>query len=480
MSTVVLEQGFTMMQPVKSTRSLITQFRRATERKLSDGLTAIRFVVTETTQSKHECETGAISGPRAQNLESIFYFRRRSHENTAKFTVALLVPTGVGAEIGGHAGDAGPAARLLAQVADTLILHPNVVNASDINEMPENSLYVEGSVVCRLLMGTAGLQPVRANRVLVVIDAHPDELFVNAAANAVNGARATYGLQCPEIVCLDPPVKLRARHSAMSGRAVGRIEDLDGLCQVLNARRGTFDAVALASVIDVPNEYHQGYFDAAGDMVNPWGGVEAMLTHALSSIYDVPTAHSPMFESREIADMDPGIVDPRMAAEAVSGTFLQCTLKGLQRSPRIVTDRDRFAGERRQMDNPEVLTAADVSCLVIPDGCLGLPTLAALEQGIRVIAVRENRNLMKNDLAALPWQPGQFHRAANYWEAIGILAAMRAGIDPGSVRRPIEPATMTRFAPKRSSTDGKEKDSTATQATEAQAATEEETQAHSD
>ena len=56
-------------------------------------------------------------------------------------------------------------------------------------------------------------------------------------------------------------------------------------------------------------------------MVNPWGGVEAMLTHALSSTYNIPTAHSPMFESREIANMDPGIVDPRMAAEAVSSDF---------------------------------------------------------------------------------------------------------------------------------------------------------------
>ena len=98
--------------------------------------------------------------------------------------------------------------------------------------------------------------------------------------------------------------------------------------------------MALSSVIEVPADYHQGYFNAGGDMVNPWGGVEAMLTHALSSLYNVPTAHSPMFESREIANMDPGIVDPRMAAEAVSMTFLQCTLKGLMRSPRIITDRD--------------------------------------------------------------------------------------------------------------------------------------------
>ena len=41
--------------------------------------------------------------------------------------------------------------------ADTLITHPNVVNGADINEMSENTLYVEGSVITRLLMGTAGL-----------------------------------------------------------------------------------------------------------------------------------------------------------------------------------------------------------------------------------------------------------------------------------------------------------------------------------
>ncbi len=110
--------------------------------------------------------------------------------------------------------------------------------------------------------------------------------------------------------------------------------------------------------------------------------------------------------------MDPGVVDPRMAAEAVSVTFLQCTLIGLHRSPRIVTDREA-------MQRPGVLTASEISCLVIPDGCLGLPTLAALEQGIPVIAVRENRNVMRNDLTALPWAAGQLHVVENYWEAVG-------------------------------------------------------------
>ena len=137
-----------------------------------------------------------------------------------------------------------------------------------------------------------------------------------------------------------------------------------------------------------------------------------------------------MFESRVIANKDPGIVDPRMSAEAISLAFLQCVLKGLHQSPRIVTDS-------LEMRESDVLTASDVSCLVIPDRCVGLPTLAALFQGIPVIAVRESQNIMKNDLGNLPWRAGQFHAVENYWEAAGVISAIRAGIDPLSVRRPI-------------------------------------------
>jgi hypothetical protein len=312
------------------------------------------------------------------------------------------------------------------------------VNASDINEMPQNALYVEGSVICRLLMGTVGLVKTRSNRVLVIIDAHKDDLFTSAAVNSVGGARAAYGLRCPGVVQLEPPIKLRARYTS-SGRAAGRVEGFDELCQALTQYREQYDAVAVASVIDVPYEFHMDYFLSKGAMVNPWGGVEAMLTHAISSLYDVPSAHSPMFESREIANMDPGVVDPRMAAEAVSLTFLQCTLKGLRQSPSIVTDPS-------VVSQAHVLSAKDISCLVIPDGCVGLPTLAALDPGIPVIAVRENRNVMRNDLTALPWAADQLHIVENYWEATGVLAALKAGIATESVRRPLPPTRIERVS----------------------------------
>ena len=410
---------------------LLGYLKKSILQKIPEGHTPVRVAITESDPSQYRCELGLMTLAEESNREeaSIFDFVRRPVENTNDFNAVLLVPTGIGAEIGGHAGDAAPVARLLGVVCDTLITHPNAVNASDLNEMPENALYVEGSVLSRLLMGTAGLQRVRSNRILAVIDAHEDKMFVHLAINAINAARTAYGLDCPHIVQLDPSIKLMAEYSA-SGSAVGRIENLERLCEVLDEYKSRYDAVAISSIITVPPNFHMDYFRSEGAMINPWGGVEAMLTHAISTLYNVPSAHSPMLENREIANADTGVVDPRMAAEAVSNAYLHCILKGLHHSPKIVTDPIA-------MWHHSVLTASDISCLVIPDGCLGLPTLAALEQGIKVIAVRENRNLMRNDLTALPWAPGQFYAVENYWEAIGVMTALKSGVAPEAVRRPI-------------------------------------------
>jgi len=392
----------------------------------------LRFVVTKMDNERYHCETGVLdpSSPLAdRHDESIFRLRKRKGENTTNFNAVFVVPTGIGSEIGGHAGDAGPVAKMLAAVCDTLVIHPNVVNASDINEMTDNMLYVEGSVLSRLLMGTVGLQKVRSNKVLMVIDNHKLDIFVNAAINSVNAARATYGLNCTEVIKLEPSIKMSAVYSE-SGRAVGKIDGIEALFQLLDEYKGQYDAVALSSVIKVPKHYHMDYFLSEGEMLNPWGGVEAMLTHTISHYYNIPSAHSPMFELEEIANMDPGIVDARMAAEAVSLTFLQCILKGLQKSPRIITDPNA-------MLESNTLSAEDISCLVIPDGAVGLPTLAALEQGITVIAVRDKKNILENDLTILPWKHGQLHIVNNYLEAAGVLAAIKAGISLESVQRPL-------------------------------------------
>jgi len=416
----------------KGNISLLAYFEQAIGKHIGAKGIPIRFAVTESKPNGYHCELGILTGLDGAHISrpsSVFDFVPREVENSDRFNAVMIVPTGIGAEIGGHAGDAGPAARLLAGACDTLITHPNVVNASDINELPENGIYVEGSVISQLLMGTIGLQKVRANRVMLVMDKHKEKRISGFTINAVSAARAALGLDCPLVVEVDPPIRMLARYST-SGCAVGRVECLERICEVLQRHRSEYDAVALATLIDVPKEFHTQYYERHGDMVNPWGGVEAMLTHAITMLFGVPAAHSPMLESMEIANLDVGVVDPRMSAEAISNCFLHSVLKGLHRSPRIVTDKMVFT-------HPGVLTAADISCLVIPDGCVGLPTLAALEQGIPVIAVRENRNRMKNDLEKLPFAPGKLFIVDNYLEAVGIMTALKTGVCPSSVRRPL-------------------------------------------
>ena len=97
----------------------------------------------------------------------------------------------------------------------------------------------------------------------------------------------------------------------------------------------------------------------------------------------------------------------------------------------------RIIVDEETLNQPNVLTVSDISCLIIPVRCLGLPTLAALEQGIPVIAVKENKNRMINNLEELPFAPGKLFVVENYLEAVGVIHALRSGVSLESVRRPI-------------------------------------------
>lgn len=422
---------------VKDNKDLIGHFTNVLFNKLQSNEIPVRFAVTKTNTNGYHCELGVLSdiNTPTPSRNTIFDFKKREVENIDQFNTILLVPTGIGAELGGHSGDAGPVARLLASSCDNLITHPNVVNASDINELPENGLYVEGSVITRLLMGVVGLQKVRANRVMLVLDKHENKFFHEAAINSLSAARAALGLECPLVVKMDDKILMHSLYST-SGRAIGKIDYFERIIELLEEHKDNYDAVALSSVIRVPQNFHKDYY--LDDMVNPWGGVEAMLTHTISLLFNIPSAHSPMLESKEILDLDLGVVDPRKAAEIVSVTFLHSILKGLHKSPRIISNPSLNSGS-------DLLTATDISCLIIPDGCLGLPTLAAMEQGIPVIAVRENKNRMQNKLEELPFAAGKLFIVDNYLEAVGVMNAIRAGVSTESVRRPFKNTVTTEY-----------------------------------
>lgn len=329
----------------------------------------------------------------------------------------MIVPTGIGAEIGGHAGDATPAAKLLAACCDTLITHPNVLNASDINEMPENCLYVEGSMLDRFLEGKRSLRRVRRNKILLAVNAPVTEDTINS----VSAARVTLGADI-EIMELKQTLVMRAEFPVANGGAAGgHVEGWTALLDQVG--QIGFDALAVQTAIQIDPEVAQNYLEHGG--VNPWGGVEAVLSRALSERLNRPVAHAPL-ESDVFKDLKI-VADPRMAAEFVSVSYLHCVLKGLHRAPAL----DAMPGWRHG------LTVHDVDALVSPHGCIGPPHRACLDHDIPVIVVRENKTIFDKEM-------DEFIYVENYHEAAGYLMCMRAGLLPASVRRPLEATQVHR------------------------------------
>ena len=200
MSESLYERAYTL--PVRlASPTLLDDVADGIFRALKEGEVPVRFAVTESDCDRWHCELGIHSG--GSIPDSIFHYERRKYQDSQSFNLVMLVPTGIGAVVGGHAGDASLAATLLSSVCDLLITHPNVLNASDIIQVPENALYVEGSLITQFMMGTVALCPVRNNRLLVLVQSHQDQLFTNAAINSVNAARASYGLDASSQSCLE-------------------------------------------------------------------------------------------------------------------------------------------------------------------------------------------------------------------------------------------------------------------------------------
>ncbi len=322
--------------------------------------------------------------------------------------VVFIVPTGIGAEIGGHSGDATPAAKLVASVCDRLFTHPNVVNASDINEMTENMLYTEGSILDRFLEGQIGLEEVYSNRILLATNG-PVE---TGTINAVSAARATIGAEI-EIVELKVPLEMTA--TVVRGMADGQIQNLDAAVEQVS--RYDFDVLVVHTAIDTDyNEAKEYLFKDGG--TNPWGGVEARLSKIMSERLNRPVVHAPVENGEAARELDE-IVDPRKAAEMVSCYYLHCCLKGAHMAPRISMKGSAFWN-------------TDIDYLVTPINVYGRPHIACVKAGIQVIAVEGNRTVLKDPM------PSSFIIAENYLEVVGIVMARKAGVSLESINRPLK------------------------------------------
>jgi hypothetical protein len=307
--------------------------------------------------------------------------------------VVMIIPTGINCSIGGQSGDATPAAKLLAAVCDKLILHPNVVNAADINEMPSNALYVDGGMLDRFLAGQCTLQEVKWNRILVVANEITPEL-----ENVVNAAYYSAGMMC-SVEKLNTP--LRMRGWVENGRANGEYSGAVELVEQVKAY--SFDALAVHSPIEV--EDPETYALEGG--VNPYGKIEAMVSNHISTLLHKPVAHAPNPDCQKNVR-----VASRLGAEGISGSNLFCVLKGLHKAPR----ESQVSG----------LHITDIDMLVSPMDCRGAPHAYCEAQDIPILVVRNNTTAMRKPIEGI--------NVENYVEAAGLIAAWDAGVNVGSLK----------------------------------------------
>ena len=334
------------------------------------------------------------------------------------YTALLIVPTGIGAAIGGYAGDAMPVARTLASVCDRLITHPNVLNGAQLYWSLPNAFYVEGYGLDKFAAGCWGLRPVHQNRVGLILDRGIETDLRWRHLQAADAARATLGLNLTDYVVTDVPLNVELR-TAASGASWGTIGNPDSLLRaaeiLLNKARAEAIAVVARFPDDLGSEALQNY--RHGEGVDPLAGAEAIISHLIVKTFQVPCAHSPALSP---LPLDPDL-SPRSAAEELGYTFLPSVLVGLSRAPQFVDTR-----------YTEDIWADEVDAVIIPATACGSSAVLSLSQSqAQIITVAENQTTMQ-----VPPEPLGIKAIAvnSYLEAIGVIAARKAGINPSALR----------------------------------------------
>lgn len=286
---------------------------------------------------------------------------------------AFIVPTGIGASIGGFAGDASPYAKKINKISK-LIVNPNVVNAGGFSGIDSNMLYIEGYSLDEFFKGKIGLKESSNNKIGIIIDKALPEDVLNVHINTINAVNAVYGIDCTEIEITEEEVGVEffVNKQGISMGSVKNIETLKKAGENL-LKRG---CKALAIVCLFDDETSEDYENGIG--VDPIGGVEAIISHYISRELKVPCAHSPAFRDYSISSK---IVNKKASSEYITPTFLPCILIGLNNAPKLTNNGN--------------ITIENLDYLVMPANALGaIPVFEAIKRNIKVFAIEENVTLL--------------------------------------------------------------------------------------
>ncbi len=342
---------------------------------------------------------------------------------TPPMPTVLIIPTGIGCQHGGFAGDGLPVARLLAAASGCLITHPNVLNAAALYWPDVHIHYTEGWALDRFCQGQLALRPHHRHCLGLLLDGGLEPELLERHRQVAAAARFSLGLSIgPEVVTPEPlGIHLEQGVSGISWGGLNRVDLLLEAGHQLQHRGAT----AVAVVTRFPDEFPtssmlQNYRHGRG--VDAVAGAEAVISHLLVRELGLPCAHAPAVGPLPLL-LD---VDPRAAAEELGYTFLPSVLVGLSRAPQLIPAAAARTGD---------LLAHQVGALVAPHGALGgAAVLAAAERAIPVLAVRNPSQL---EVTATALGLEGVINVANYQEAAGLVLSLREGLDPGALQRPL-------------------------------------------
>lgn len=289
----------------------------------------------------------------------------------------FIVPTGIGASIGGFAGDAGFYAKKIAEEFP-LIVNPNVVNAACFSAISDNMLYCEGSSITDFFKGKIFFEETKKNKIGIIFDKGIPESVLNIHINTINAVKTVYGTEITGYEITKEPVGVDfyMTENNISSGSVKNIETL------LNAGKKLINngATVLAVVCRFEEPEEDGY--SKGEAVDVVGGSEAIISHCLTRELKVQAVHAPAFDDVTIKS---DLVHPKAAAEYITPTFLPCLLLGLEKAPKITFCK-----------NDKSISLKNIKALIMPYNSLGSSIVSdAIKMNIPVIAVKENKTFLE-------------------------------------------------------------------------------------
>ena len=328
------------------------------------------------------------------------------------YHAVLIIPTGVGATIGGYAGDALPVARAMAQICDRLVTHPNVMNGASLYWSQDNIDYVEGYALDKFAAGEWGLQPVQQNRIGLILDQAIETELRYRHLQATEAVKTTLGINVTDYIITDQPLEVELR-IADSGASWGTIGNPDSLFRAAQKLITQAQVNALAVVTRFPDDNDsqvlQDYRHGSG--VDGLAGAEAVISHLIVREFMLPCAHAPALLPLPL-DIN---LSPRAAAEELGYTFLPCILVGLSKAPQFTLNKNYCSLWRDNID-----------ALVIPvNACGGSTHLSFGNSNTEIIAVEDNQTVLKVEPEMLGIN---VIRVKSYLEALGVMVAHRGGI----------------------------------------------------